>query len=221
MHLLDVGRPSRQGPRMLPAHKHALASLALSYTGLLVATASSRGSIIRIHNTVTGERLHELRRGYTPSAIHSLRFSRNATLLCAASERSLHLFTLGPERANIGTTAPPLASTAPGSWLLGSSRHPRSVLTLQVPFPAVCAFGANNSTLLAVCSNGMLQVFQLPQRLRRGLAGIDGAKSRDRADNGAMCSDDDSEQPAFIMLFKPDDARIFRLGAPSVGGSGP
>ena len=203
--LNEIAPGAKRGPQILHAHNHSLASLALSYNGALVASASTRGTLIRVRNIATGALVHEVRRGYTPSAIHSLRFSRNAALLCAASERTLHIFQLGPRPGGPGKAGGPgggkqgaagaSQDAAGGGWLgwtassLLGARHPRSDITLQVPAPAVCAFGANNATVLAVCGDGTLHVFPLGG----------GPEGSGGADGG------------FVKLFRPDDARIFRL----------
>ena len=43
--------------RFVRAHSNALAALALSLDGKLLATASEKGTLIRIHNTSEGTRL--------------------------------------------------------------------------------------------------------------------------------------------------------------------
>lgn len=237
--LNEIAPGAKRGPQILHAHRHSLASLALSYSGELVASASSRGTLIRVRNTFSGVLLHEVRRGYTPSAIHSLRFSRNAALLCAASERTLHIFQLGASAVTLtagaggqtgaggagigaGATSAAEAATAGipaaakaaamaaagGGWLgwtttsLLGQRHPRSDITLHVPAPAVCAFGANNATVLAVCGDGTLHVFPLT---RAGVSahGAHGAHGVRQGQGGVA--------GGFVKLFRPDDARIFRL----------
>ena len=45
------------------AHKNAIEQLALNKDSLLLATTSLKGTLIRLFNPVTGEKLHELRRG--------------------------------------------------------------------------------------------------------------------------------------------------------------
>ncbi|CAI6009749.1 unnamed protein product [Closterium sp. NIES-65] len=72
------------------------ACMALSLDGKLLATASSKGTIIRVINTADGTRLHELRRGVERANIYSLAFSPKAPFLVAASDRgTVHVFSLG------------------------------------------------------------------------------------------------------------------------------
>ncbi|CAI5486424.1 unnamed protein product [Closterium sp. Naga37s-1] len=79
------------------------ACMALSLDGKLLATASSKGTIIRVINTADGTRLHELRRGVERANIYSLAFSPKAPFLVAARvlpekyfrERSLAFYRTG------------------------------------------------------------------------------------------------------------------------------
>lgn len=56
----------------ITAHESELSSLCVSPDGKMVATASVKGSIIRIFSTYTGECLGEIRRGRTHAAIVNL-----------------------------------------------------------------------------------------------------------------------------------------------------
>ncbi|CAI5462101.1 unnamed protein product [Closterium sp. Yama58-4] len=81
------------------------ACMALSLDGKLLATASSKGTIIRVINTADGTRLHELRRGVERANIYSLAFSPKAPFPVAAKlkilpekyfrERSLAFYRTG------------------------------------------------------------------------------------------------------------------------------
>ena len=82
----------------LPAHSSAPAALAFDATGTRLATASVKGTVIRIFAVPGGEKLHTLRRGSYPSAIYSLGFSPDASLLCASSAGgTVHIFKIGAD----------------------------------------------------------------------------------------------------------------------------
>ena len=49
--------------RMIKAHETSLACIALNYDGSILATASDKGTLIRVYNTETSEIIQELRRG--------------------------------------------------------------------------------------------------------------------------------------------------------------
>lgn len=98
---------------VITAHQTAVSSLALSNDGRLLATASEKGTIIRIFSVPDGKKLYQFRRGSMPSRILSMSFNAASTLLCVSSAtETVHIFRLAPP----GQTAPrplspPLAST--------------------------------------------------------------------------------------------------------------
>ncbi|KAA6423311.1 MAG: WD repeat domain phosphoinositide-interacting 3-like [Trebouxia sp. A1-2] len=69
--LYDVRRT-----KFVEAHTTSLACLALSLDGKLLATASERGTLVRVFSTTDGSKLQELRRGADPARIFSIAFSR-------------------------------------------------------------------------------------------------------------------------------------------------
>jgi hypothetical protein len=69
--------------------------LALNYHGSLLATASQKGTVIRIYHTVTHALLQELRRGTSQADINHLSFHRSSRFLaCASSRSTIHIFEL-------------------------------------------------------------------------------------------------------------------------------
>ncbi|KAG9140823.1 hypothetical protein Leryth_025225 [Lithospermum erythrorhizon] len=81
--------------RLINAHDSQIACLTLSMDGLLLATASTRGTLIRIFNTMDGTKLQEVRRGADKADIYSLALSPNAQWLVVSSDKgTIHVFTL-------------------------------------------------------------------------------------------------------------------------------
>lgn len=60
------------------AHTSPVVCLALSTAGDLLATASEKGTVVRVHSVPAGELLHVFRRGSIRATIHSLSFSAAA-----------------------------------------------------------------------------------------------------------------------------------------------
>ncbi|KDD73048.1 hypothetical protein H632_c2592p0, partial [Helicosporidium sp. ATCC 50920] len=58
--------------KFVQAHSGPLAALALSPDAAWVASASARGTVVRVHSVADGRLLRELRRGSDPAAIHCL-----------------------------------------------------------------------------------------------------------------------------------------------------
>ncbi|KAH3671775.1 hypothetical protein WICMUC_004566 [Wickerhamomyces mucosus] len=81
---------------VIEAHKSPIAALTISYDGTLLATASDKGTIIRVFSIETGNKIYQFRRGTYPTKIHSLSFSRdNKYLTASSSTETVHIFKLG------------------------------------------------------------------------------------------------------------------------------
>eukprot|EP01062_Namystynia_karyoxenos_P015559 TRINITY_DN15646_c0_g1_i1.p2 TRINITY_DN15646_c0_g1~~TRINITY_DN15646_c0_g1_i1.p2 ORF type:complete len:343 (+),score=71.96 TRINITY_DN15646_c0_g1_i1:113-1141(+) len=111
----------------LNAHESPLSMLAISSDGTLVATASEKGTLIRVFDAVTNQRKKEFRRGSEAVVIYSLSFSVDAKFIAcrgrprrptarACSRRSpacRHTLPVnGATRGTRGWSAPPCAPSA-------------------------------------------------------------------------------------------------------------
>lgn len=82
-----------QGVSIIPAHASALGAVALSRDGSLLATASEKGTLIRVWSTTNNARVAELRRGVDHVSIFSLGFNPSGSLLaCTSDKGTLHVF---------------------------------------------------------------------------------------------------------------------------------
>ncbi|KAJ1785317.1 Phosphatidylinositol 3,5-bisphosphate-binding protein [Coemansia sp. RSA 2399] len=80
---------------IIAAHATAISALAVSFDGAMVASASEKGTLIRIFDTLSGRLLHELRRGVDRADIYSIAFSPDGTKLCVSSDKgTVHIFNL-------------------------------------------------------------------------------------------------------------------------------
>lgn len=68
--LTDLLDPSRTMLPIIPAHENTISSLILNHNGSLVATASEKGTLIRVYDTAHGKLLHEFRRGTDQAMIY-------------------------------------------------------------------------------------------------------------------------------------------------------
>ncbi|KAL2558440.1 Autophagy-related protein 18c [Forsythia ovata] len=81
--------------KLINAHDSQIASMTLTMDGLILATASVRGTLIRIFNTMDGTRLQEVRRGVDKAGIYSIALSPNVQWLAASSDKgTVHIFSL-------------------------------------------------------------------------------------------------------------------------------
>ncbi|KAM9456964.1 WD repeat domain phosphoinositide-interacting protein 1 isoform 2-T2 [Clarias gariepinus] len=81
---------------VIPAHDSQLAAITFNASGSKLASASERGTVIRVFSIPEGQRLFEFRRGMKRYVnISSLSFSPDAQFLCASSNtETVHIFKL-------------------------------------------------------------------------------------------------------------------------------
>eukprot|EP00262_Sarcandra_glabra_P001582 TRINITY_DN11716_c0_g1_i1.p1 TRINITY_DN11716_c0_g1~~TRINITY_DN11716_c0_g1_i1.p1 ORF type:complete len:425 (-),score=46.77 TRINITY_DN11716_c0_g1_i1:367-1641(-) len=81
--------------KFINAHDSHVACLTLTMDGLLLATASTKGTLIRIFNTMDGTRLQEVRRGVDRAEIYSIALSPTVQWLAVSSDKcTVHIFSL-------------------------------------------------------------------------------------------------------------------------------
>jgi len=90
---------------IIPAHEGQLAALQFSPSGQRIATASEKGTVIRVFSCHDGAKLYELRRGLKRTAsIYSLSFSPcGAFLACSSNTETVHVFRLDEAMAKDST----------------------------------------------------------------------------------------------------------------------
>ncbi|XP_037420721.1 autophagy-related protein 18a-like isoform X1 [Triticum dicoccoides] len=161
------------------AHSSRLASIAMSCDGRLVATASVRGTLVRVFSATDGALLQELRRGRDGADIHCIAFSPDLKWLAVSSDKAtVHVFSvnvdlpsLTPEDSNgpgglLAAPAPssPAVATAnkrsslsfAGGFLPGYFSSEWSSTQIRVPEGTkyLVAFSSQPNTLLILGING-------------------------------------------------------------------
>ena len=115
----------------MPAHESHLACLAVSDDGSRLATASEKGTLVRVFDTADGRQLHEFRRGSDKADVHCLSFSRTGELLAVGSDHgTVHVFNIGnaggpssDPGATRGGGSPGEDGAGAGGDSAGGSRH--------------------------------------------------------------------------------------------------
>ncbi|CBI39499.3 unnamed protein product, partial [Vitis vinifera] len=90
--------------KFIMAHDSRIACFALTQDGRLLATSSSKGTLVRIFNTLDGTLLQEVRRGADRAEIYSVAFSSSAQWLAVSSDKgTVHVFSLKVESGSLGS----------------------------------------------------------------------------------------------------------------------
>jgi len=115
-----------QAKLMIPAHDAPLAAIAFNPSGSKLATASERGTVIRLFSVLDGTRLIEFRRGVKRCAhVYSLAFSQDSEYLALSSNtETIHIFKLD-QGEGVGAVPAPVEppkqvaqqDDAAGSWM--------------------------------------------------------------------------------------------------------
>eukprot|EP01137_Pigoraptor_chileana_P030726 Opistho-2@17620 len=147
--LLDLAE-AKGASHILPAHETQLSAIAFNLQGTRLATASEKGTLIRIFDTQSGRRLHELRRGADRAEIYCINFNHDSTMVCVSSDKAtVHIFSLGDESLNKQSSLAPAKEFLPkyfsSAWSFAKFSVPEG--------PCVCAFGPDN-TIVAICADG-------------------------------------------------------------------
>lgn len=81
--------------KLIEAHNSSVSCITLNFEGTLLATASDKGTIIRLFNPLTGESLQELRRGADKAEIYSISIDVESKWLgCTSDKGTVHIFSL-------------------------------------------------------------------------------------------------------------------------------
>ncbi|KAG9218046.1 hypothetical protein CCMSSC00406_0008823 [Pleurotus cornucopiae] len=96
------------------AHKSPLSIVQISQNGSLLATASVKGTVIRVWSVPKAEKLYQFRRGSRETRIYSIAFNSVGSLMAVSSaNETVHLFKLGrdQDKPKAASEAPPVSET--------------------------------------------------------------------------------------------------------------
>ncbi|KAF4523719.1 hypothetical protein B566_EDAN011583 [Ephemera danica] len=152
--LVDLGGTggscSSTAPVTINAHQGELACLAVNPHGSVIATASNKGTLIRVWDVVRKSLLVELRRGSDPATLYCINFSRDSEFLCCSSDKgTVHIFALKQTHLNRRSTFSKigfLGNYVESQWALAN-------FTVPPECACICAFGSRCS-VYAICLDG-------------------------------------------------------------------
>ena len=152
-----------------------MACLALSVDGGLIASASEKGTIIRVWKTVPSEGTRsrmeqELRRGSDRAEIYSIAFSPSNTWLAASSNKgTVHIWPLHLNNASVSADAGPPTQVL-SSWTsyitkglvptYFSSKWSLAQYRLGDTSRSEIAFGSKENTVAIITCSGKLHKIQ-------------------------------------------------------------
>jgi WD40 repeat protein len=164
---------------LIPAHETALACFALNFDGTRLATASEKGTLVRIFDTASGQLLQEVRRGADRAEIYSICFNYSSQWLAVSSDKgTIHIFSLGKlqgdQQEAVEQARPPAVTSAEEKQHRnGSTSNPKSGLSFikgflpkyfssewsfaqyRVPDTrTIVAFGAEKNSIIVVSADG-------------------------------------------------------------------
>jgi len=151
--LSNVGKEDSRSPVTISAHQTDIACLALNRQGTLVATASEKGTLIRIFDTQSRLKVVELRRGADQAVLHCINFNSDSSYLCAASDKgTVHVFALKDTTLNRRSAFAKAGRVSPFQQYT-NSQWSFCQFTVAAECPCICAFGPGNS-VVAICIDG-------------------------------------------------------------------
>ena len=82
--------------KIIHAHDSSVSYMAMNKEGTLIATASDKGTIIRIYRCIDGSFIQEFRRGKEKAEISYICFDHSSKLMAATSDRgTIHIWSMG------------------------------------------------------------------------------------------------------------------------------
>ena len=99
---------------VVEAHRSPLSCVTVNAAGTVLATASDKGTIIRVFSIPSARKLYQFRRGSMPSRIYSMSFNITSSLLCVSSATdTVHIFKLGAPPQHRNEDESSILSTSP------------------------------------------------------------------------------------------------------------
>lgn len=125
---------------VIQAHKTPIACLALNSTGTMLATASDKGTVVRVFSVPDAKKLWQFRRGTSSANIFSMNFNLASTLLAVSSDSAtIHVYRLASGLAAVhsgGEESPPATGSVTSFDASDASSPPPSSSPSLSPYTA-------------------------------------------------------------------------------------
>uniref|UniRef100_A0A665W8T4 WD repeat domain, phosphoinositide interacting 1 n=1 Tax=Echeneis naucrates TaxID=173247 RepID=A0A665W8T4_ECHNA len=150
---------------LIQAHDSPLAALTFSASGTKLASASEKGTVIRVFSIPEGQRVFEFRRGMKRYvSISSLSFSADAQFLCSSSNtETVHIFKLEQQSPSPEEESPTWSAYVGKMFTAASTYLPAQVSDMMHQDRAFATVRLNMFGLKNICALATIQ--KLPRLL--------------------------------------------------------
>lgn len=154
--LNDTEEGASTCPVTINAHQGELACIAMNQQGTRIATASAKGTLIRVFDTLEKKQIAEFRRGADPAILYCLNFSLDSAYLCSSSDKgTVHIFAVKDTKLNKRSTFKTMGFL--GQYV--ESQWGLAQFTVPAECACICAFGPNQS-VVAICVDGTFHKYR-------------------------------------------------------------
>ncbi|XP_065846409.1 WD repeat domain phosphoinositide-interacting protein 3-like [Oscarella lobularis] len=158
--IVDLANADK-APIPIRAHETSLSCLSMNLQGTRLATASEKGTLIRVFDTTTSGLLHELRRGAGTARIYCISFNQDSSHLCVSSDHStIHIFNIDDPKKNRTHS---LSKAGPVLPKYFSSKFSFCRFQVHSGSHCICAFSQKDS-VIAICADGSYYKFKFSSK---------------------------------------------------------
>jgi len=162
-----------QTVNIINAHKSPLSKLTFNQSGTMIASASNKGTVIRVFSVQEPTRFYQFRRGTYPAAVHSISFSVDSSFLCVSSDTgTVHIFKTDQTSLSLSNQSQQktggISSYLPEALTDMWDTIPiRSFATLKLPLgvESLCTINQNNTVVMVVTGEGKFLEFHMDPKV--------------------------------------------------------